>query len=706
LKSIKTKILRSFLTVSVFSLVITSLFSEIGMLRMRDAATDGNERIGSRAAADSETALIDQAVASASVLADAKARVIDGEFSQIIKSIEVISDYTNYLYSHSEEFLPIPFSRASECPPGKPVMQWGLAPGVSEDDVKDELFLHGNMKSVYGAVMESNSAIYSIYLSTESGINSGYDAFAETKSDVFEGRNLPWYQNARESGALYISETYRDVFGRGMTVSMSMPCYGKGDEFIGVVGLDILIEDLNEMIIQTVVGEKGYALLLKGDEKIISAPGLTSENERDMERVLGDAHKEILADMKTAPRGVTQSSVSRDVAKENVYIIWAPVEFIGWSLVFVLPTGDIIAPAHAARAQIEQLAGETADGVNKQILYSNLILIGLFAMIIVFVIWMTARISARITQPISTLTREVERIGDGNLSYESRIHTGDEVEGLSRGFERMTAELRAYIGNLAHVTAEKERIGAELDVAKKIQASMLPSIFPPFPDRREFDLYASMEPAKEVGGDFYDFFLLDENTLAAVVADVSGKGVPAALFMVIAKTLIKNNAQLGKTPKAVFEAVNNILCENNDAGMFVTAFMGYLEIPTGRFTFVNAGHNPPLLLSGGRFDRLQTKPGFVLAGMEDMRYEQNEIVLSQGDGLFLYTDGVTEAVNRDLELFGDSRLLKTVGRYPDLPPEELAATVKREIDAFAGGAEQADDITMLALRYKGGKHTV
>lgn len=253
----------------------------------------------------------------------------------------------------------------------------------------------------------------------------------------------------------------------------------------------------------------------------------------------------------------------------------------------------------------------------------------------------------------------------------------------------------------AREKAEKERISTELNIATQIQAGMLPCIFPAFPERLEFDIYASMQPAKEVGGDFYDFFLIDENTLALIIADVSGKGVPAALFMVIAKTLIKNNAQYGKSPKEVFETVNNLLYENNEAGMFVTAFLGYLDITSGKFTFVNAGHNPPILYSGEYYNWLKVKTGFVLAGMEDIYYEQSEITLKPEDELFLYTDGITEAVNNEKKLFGDKHLLETMNKYTNLSLKEFTMSLKQEIVGFAEGAEQADDITMLVLRYKG-----
>lgn len=278
------------------------------------------------------------------------------------------------------------------------------------------------------------------------------------------------------------------------------------------------------------------------------------------------------------------------------------------------------------------------------------------------------------------------------------IHTGDEIEHLFESIKTMEADINNYIENLTAVTAEKERIGAELDVATKIQASMLPCIFPPYPDRKEFDIYATMQPAKEVGGDFYDFFLIDDDHLAIVIADVSGKGVPAALFMVIAKTLIKNQAQAGLTPEEVFTSVNAQLCENNDAGMFVTAWMGVLQISTGNLIYVNAGHNPPLMKKkDGRFEFLRSRPGFVLAGMEGIRYKQNEIQLDKGDSLYLYTDGVTEATDLENELYGEDRLQKVLNQRVYSTPSSLLSEVKADIDKFVLEAPQFDDITMLAL---------
>ena len=310
----------------------------------------------------------------------------------------------------------------------------------------------------------------------------------------------------------------------------------------------------------------------------------------------------------------------------------------------------------------------------------------------------------RVVMPIQFLTKNAEAFAKcrtGFLDEMLNIHTGDEIETLAAALAKMEVDITKYINNLARVTADKERIATELAVATQIQTSMLPCIFPPYPDLKEFDIYALMQAAKEVGGDFYDFFLIDRTHLCVVIADVSGKGVPAALFMVIAKTLIKNHAQAGMSPKQVFEAVNDQLCENNEAGMFVTAFMGVLDVTDGSFTYVNAGHNPPLLSTGGApYDWLKSKRGFVLAGMEHMKYSQQQITLFPGDSLLLYTDGVTEALNPREELYSEARLKAFVnsGRLDGRTLEEQLHLLRQELAGFADGAQQADDITMLILR--------
>ena len=326
-----------------------------------------------------------------------------------------------------------------------------------------------------------------------------------------------------------------------------------------------------------------------------------------------------------------------------------------------------------------------------------------------FILIIVKGVEKTLVKPINMLSEAArsfvedrsEDTKDTSAVSQLNIHTGDEVEVLSDSIKQMELDINDYITNLTAVTAEKERIGAELDVATHIQSSMLPSIFPSFTNRTEFDIAASMEPAKEVGGDFYDFFMVDENNLAIVMADVSGKGVPAALFMVIGKTLIKDHTSPGTDLGTVFSEVNNILCDSNSEGLFITAFEGVLNLKTGEFRYVNAGHEPPFISHGGEnFDAFKIKPGFVLAGMEGMKYTSGVITLSPGDKLFQYTDGVTEATNSENELYGMERLEAALNKVKDLVPEEILPAIKEDMDAFVGNAPQFDDITMLCLNFK------
>ena len=308
-------------------------------------------------------------------------------------------------------------------------------------------------------------------------------------------------------------------------------------------------------------------------------------------------------------------------------------------------------------------------------------------------------------RPLGTLHHAamglVESKMEGLADFRVEVDTGDELEDLADSFQYMVAELNEYIRDLSRVTAEKERIGAELDVARHIQASMLPCIFPAFPERHEFDIFASMTPAKEVGGDFYDFFLVDDDHLAVVMADVSGKGVPAALFMMISKTLLKSAAQSGLSPKAVLEKVNDQLCENNDAEMFVTVWLGILEISTGKMKCANAGHEyPAIMRKGGDFELFKDKHGFVLAGMEGARYREYELELHAGDRLVVYTDGVPEATNGANTLYGTDRMISALNGARDGSCRQMLEALHRDVDSFVDGADQFDDITMLCIEMK------
>ena len=308
-----------------------------------------------------------------------------------------------------------------------------------------------------------------------------------------------------------------------------------------------------------------------------------------------------------------------------------------------------------------------------------------------------------LTKPLYLLTKETESFvrHGGELSGRlKKVRGRSEIAILARAVEQMSVDMHQYINELTHTTAEKERLSAELDVATQIQANMLPRVFPPYEDHPEIVLFASMAPAKEVGGDFYDFFMIDDDHFAVVVGDVSGKGVPAALFMVVAKTLLKNVGLQERSPARIFEQVNEQLCEGNDAGLFVTCWMGILTLSTGELLFANAGHTSPVVYHGGKVEYLTVKPNLILAGMQGMKYKDHQFSMNPGDRIFIYTDGVTEATNAKNELYGEERLLASITNKQHLSPREMLAEVRSDVDRFVGDAPQFDDITMLELALK------
>ena len=309
-----------------------------------------------------------------------------------------------------------------------------------------------------------------------------------------------------------------------------------------------------------------------------------------------------------------------------------------------------------------------------------------------------------VISPITEVTNEAERFANNHEASNKMlaVRSKNEIGVLASSVQKMEDEIIQHIEDIRSITAEKERIGAELSIAAQIQADMLPRIFPPFPDRKEFDIFATMSPAKEVGGDFYDFFLVDENHLGLVMADVSGKGVPAALFMVIVKTLIKNRTQMGGGPAEILNDVNEQLCEGNDAELFVTVWFAILDLTTGKGLAANAGHeHPAIRRAGGEYELVIYRHSPAVATMEGIRFREHEFELHPGDSLFVYTDGVTEATDARNKLFGNERMLAALNENPNADPETLLRTVRKHIDGFVGNAPQFDDITMLGLRYFG-----
>ncbi len=421
-------------------------------------------------------------------------------------------------------------------------------------------------------------------------------------------------------------------------------------EALKTASADVLADDY-------ILGKDGFIIISK-DDKIISA-----------------GHKELKGTTLTGSdwNFIKDMPENQILLKNSVFLMSRQID--SYRLTAVMPKSDV----YAFRNTILSWAA----------------LVYILLLFIVYV-FLSALLERVVVRGIEKTNTTLEKITEGNLNEKVDVHSNLEFVSLSNGINTMVDTLKEAIAEAA------ARLDKELEFAREIQHAALPRIFPPYPNKNEFDIFASMTAAKEVGGDFYDFFLLGHNGshIGIVIADVSGKGIPAALFMMSAKTLIKNFAETGMSPAEIFYHTNEKLCENNEAGMFVTAFMGILEIETGKFTYVNAGHNPPLIKrADGGFERMTLKPGFMLGALDSFAYQQSETCLDGGDTIFLYTDGVTEAQNKNLELFGDDRLRDVLNENADKAPKELLTAVHKAVAAYVDGAEQSDDLTMLALTY-------
>jgi len=502
----------------------------------------------------------------------------------------------------------------------------------------------------------------------------------EFRSEEYDYHTQIWYtqilsQLDGKYSTAWTEPYFDDVGTNSLMTTVGSGIYDTYGRFIGMSTVDWRIQDMIDRLSDIKITENSFVLVASPrDDYIISntqAQGLAYVGESlGTLPWYGELH--FAKDYSVMIGSFTAEGVD--------YIAFSRVLGNGWLFSIQIPAQEIFSDVETRNNQFTFI-----------IVIMTLILL---AVTIVLV-------SMLVNRPLKKLILSVEELGSGNLDKQIEVRSEDEIGKLAKSFNKMTVDLKKSIEQSAREHAEKERIGTELDIARQIQESMLPCIFPPFPDRPEFEIFATMMPAKEVGGDFYDFYLVDDDRLAVVIADVSGKGVPAALFMVITKILIKSNAQQGKSPEEVFRTVNNLLCENNETGMFVTAFMGLLDIPSGKFTYANAGHNPPLFRrAAGKYEYLKTRTGFVLGGLEGFNYTQEELIFKPDDGVYLYTDGVTEAMDCEGNLFSSKKLEDTINYHKDTDQMGMLRSIKQEIDKHADGADQADDITMLTLTYK------
>jgi sigma-B regulation protein RsbU (phosphoserine phosphatase) len=484
------------------------------------------------------------------------------------------------------------------------------------------------------------------------------------------------------------SEPYRSASrGNALMVSYSTPIFDAQDRFRGVATCDISLEWLADLLQSLPLGKGGYAFLLSRNGTYITHP------DRQLilkENIFSQAEEQLNPKLRELGRQMVQGREGfipyGDVfAGQQGWLLYRSVPSTGWSIGIFFPEAELM-------AKVSELSRREG-------------FVGFFGFLLLIPVMMY--ISRSITEPLRKLAESTKSLAGGDLDAPLPMIKGqDEVANLAGSFASMRGELKKHIDMLQAAATAKERIASELRIAQSIQMELVPKTFPPFPDRRDFELYAMMNPAREVGGDFYDFLMPDPEHLWIVIGDVSGKGIPAALFMAVTRTFLRAFVQEESSPGRVLARVNDELACNNESNMFVTLFCGVVHLPDGVFRWANGGHNPPFFLpAGGKTEFLPRTKGALVGAIEDLAFAEAELTLQPGDTLFLYTDGVTEAMNPTQQLFGNDRTHDCLQELRQQDCVGIVNGMAAQLADFAEGAEQSDDITMLVLRFFGSDRT-
>lgn len=715
--SIRKRILTVLLSSCLLSIILTSLIAFKAIYDTRELTLSIGNEIIFQAAENSQEALIQRAKLALEQTAFDKANELDENLGKVKKDVIILSNMMTNIASNPEEYHSRNIFEPSKNDIDKITAQLLFSSEVvdkSSPILRQEIGLTANIQDFLIQINTNSNVIISSYVASKNGFTIMVDRFAgrkfqnsDIKPDFYNAISRPWYIQAKKEDKIIFTDIVIDALGGGPCIICATPYYANG-QFAGVVGMGTFLDNINEIILNTKIGDNGFGFVINKQGQIIASPHTTGDlitginNIKDLRQSTNTSLADAVQKIINEKAGLTEANIDG----KDYYLAYAPMKNTDWYFVTAMEVDTVIAPAKETHENIINIATEYMDNLSEKTKMTVIGMIISISILLFFITYIGWSLADYLTKPIRQLSKGVQQIAMGNFNGKLNIHTGDEIESLAISFNAMTTELQTYIKNLEQITAEKERIAIELNVATNIQKNMLPCIFPPYPDRKDFDIYAVMYPAKEVGGDFYDFYLLDENHLVITIADVSDKGIPAAMFMVITKTILKNFAMSMTSPddfSAVVQCANRQLCENNEEMMFVTVFMGMLDLKTGKFIYVNAGHTPPMIRhkhkDDSTFEYLPVEKNCVLGINEEAQFKQQEVYLKQGDELFLYTDGVTEAINKEKKLYSIERLYSNLNKINQKSScQDILRDVKLSIDEFAQGMYQSDDITMLAIK--------
>jgi phosphoserine phosphatase RsbU/P len=700
---LRTKILLLFLLLSIVALCATGYLAFTQMEDVSTFAANRSTELGNKASADSAAALETNARASLLKLATDQAYISNIIFERVRGDLGIMAYYAGDIQEHPERIREQRLYTQDDIPADRfSTTVLFYSPGAKETVTAEERSMAAMMQDIFIPVYSTDRQLSAVYVGTESGISVIYP-WTNGMNASFDPRLRSWFAEAKKNGNITWSEPYVDLLGHGLMVTCSRPVHDARTGRTWVIGADVTIDTINQNIIGTQVGDRGYAMLIDSEGNVITRPGLSAGDRRwDESFVTENLLESNNTDLVRTARAMTagETGIARVPFEDgDRFIAYAPVTSVNWSVGVVMPVDDVIAPARLSKETIQADTRAAAEHMASQQQAMKTIFTGIFVVLIVVVIVLTWIFSRFLTEPLQKLEKGAEEVGRGNLDYVVDVKTHDEFGSLARSFNTMAADLRDYISTLKRTTAEKERMLKELEIAKGIQQSFLPESAPDIPG---FDLDGFNLPALEVGGDFYDFIPLGTDHYGLVIADVSGKGVPAALFMALSRTLIRASAHSIDDPVSSLREANGHLVEDSKTSMFVTLFYAVLDSRAKTLTYVNAGHNPPIHVGGAGAHqvKLLSAHGIALGVVDEIDLESVKVPLNAGDLVVLYTDGVTEATNGNLEEYGIDRFTDCVLKNLGGTSREIRDAVVKDVIAFAGTQPQHDDITIMVLKVR------
>ena len=640
---------------------------------------------------------------------------IDDEFWTLDHDIRILGAQVEDVFRNPDNYKRIPVYAPRKANTGTYSLQLLYAGDYDKIDPKTMEMVEklANLGPMMEELVRGNAG-YTLdcYISTPDDVTLAMDTLSGDKFD--ENGNLidyvptsrPWYQGAVSLGDTYISSAVHSYFYNINEVVFGYPVY-VDDKLVAVLEMSTSLSIIEQKLAERNIGEHGFSVLISSTGQLVCSDRkfgelmMRDDLSEDIRVSVNPKLKEMIDHALTGASDVDIVEVDG----MEYYAAHAPLETIGWTQFTFASVQELTAPANKLLATMERSTQSMYENISEVFRkHSILLVIGLLVLMQLAII-SASILAQRRVRPIQKMTEAVQEFVSEQMAFDIKdiYRTGDEIEDLAISFKTMSVKMKEYVNEIVANTAEKEKIKAEFEAASQIQFKMLPAIEPDFSGKEGYELYAAMSTAKEVGGDLYDFYYLDDDNLVLMIGDVSGKGITAALFMALSKQMIKSQVLLhgGNLVEAMDEA-NKRLCEESVDAMFVTVWIGILTLSTGTLKFVNAGHLYTAVKRGNNEFALEEDEHSLLMGALDFAtYSLNTTTLQKGDILYLYTDGVTEAHNSADELFGNERMLEALNKNKDSSLEELDQAVRADLEKFVDGIEQYDDITTLCIKFIG-----